>query len=133
MPEDKLDQWNIIGKIGPIIYEKNSFQLRTEKYISKVNANIIELCYKTTPPVIKDITNPAERYKSELEFLFTNSFRNNTLAVLCNNAPNNVLILVDYIKHGETLYEQLTRTCNRKQVFFIRGEVETAYYDSAIS
>lgn len=124
MPEDKLDQWNIIGKIGPIIYEKNSFQLRTEKYISNVNANIIEILYKTPPPVIKDIVNPTERYKAELEFLFSNSFRNKTLAVLCNNAPNNVLVLVDFIKHGETLHEQLTNICNRKQVFFIRGDVE---------
>jgi len=126
MPEDKLDQWNIIGKIGPIIYEKNSFQLRTEKYISNVTANILEVTYNSTPPTVKDIVNPAEKYRIELEFLFTNLFRNNTLAVLCNNAPNNVLVLIDYIKHGQELYEHLTKFCNRKQVFFIRGEVEVS-------
>ena len=124
MPEEKLDQWNIIGKIGPIIYEKNSYQLRNEKYISNVNANILEMNYNSKPPAITELSNPAERYKAELEFLFTNTFRNNTIAALCNNAPNNVLILVDFIRHGEELQQVLTSTCNRKKVFFIRGEVE---------
>jgi len=126
MPEEKLDQWNIIGKIGPIIYEKNSFQLRTEKFISNVSANILEIIYKDTPKDIKEIVNPAEKYRLELEFLFNNTFRNNALAVVCNNAPNNVLVLIDYIKHGEELYNHLTKVCNRKQVFFIRGEVEVS-------
>lgn len=124
MPEDKLDQWNIIGKIGPIVYEKNSFQLRTEKYISNVTANILEMNYLSSPPSVTDIVNPAERYRVELEFLFDNSFRNNTIASLSNNAPNNVLILIDYIKHGEALLKKLTALCSRKKVFFIRGEVE---------
>lgn len=124
LPEDKLDQWNIIGKVGPIIYEKNSFQLRNERYISNVSANILELSYNSQPPTLDDLTNPAERYRTELEFLFDNSFRNRTISSLCNNAPNNVLILLDYIKHGEALYNCLTTNCNRKQVFFIRGEVE---------
>jgi superfamily II DNA or RNA helicase len=124
MPEDRLDQWNIIGKIGPIIYEKNSFQLRTEKYISNVTANVLEMSYLSAPPQINEIVNPAERYRSELEFLFDNNFRNNTIAALSNNAPNNVLILIDYIKHGEALVQKLTSLCSRKQVFFIRGEVE---------
>jgi len=124
MPEDRLDQWNIIGKIGPIIYEKNSFQLRTEKYISNVTANVLEMSYLSAPPQINEIANPAERYRSELEFLFDNNFRNNTIAALSNNAPNNVLILIDYIKHGEALVHKLTSLCSRKQVFFIRGEVE---------
>lgn len=126
MPEEKLDQWNIIGKIGPILYEKNSFQLRTEKYISNVTANVIELHYSAKPPQAQELTNPAERYKQELEFLFTNSFRNNTIASICNNAPNNVLILIDFIKHGEELQRVLSEVCNRKKVFFIRGEVEVS-------
>ena len=34
LPEDKEDQWNIIGKVGPIIYEKNSFDLRLEQFFN---------------------------------------------------------------------------------------------------
>jgi superfamily II DNA or RNA helicase len=124
LPEDKLDQWNIIGKIGPIIYEKNSFQLRTQKYIANVSANVIEICYEKEPEYKAEIVNPAERYRAELEFLFDNSFRNKTLASIANNAPNNVLILIDFIKHGETLYEHLSKICSRKKIFFIQGDVE---------
>jgi len=124
LPEDKLDQWNVIGKLGPVIYEKNSFQLRTEKYIANVSANVIEISYEKEPEHKEDVLNPAERYRTELEFLFDNSFRNKTLASIANNAPNNVLILIDYIKHGEALYNHLNDACNRKRIFFIRGEVE---------
>ncbi|NBW56626.1 DEAD/DEAH box helicase [bacterium] len=124
MPEEKLDQWNIIGKIGPIIYEKNSFQLRNERYVSKVTANVLEVHYNSNPPTSTNTLNPAEKYKAELEFLFEHSFRNSFIATLSNNAPNNVLILIDYIKHGQALHDCLSRLCNRKQVFFIRGEVE---------
>jgi len=124
MPEDKLDQWNIIGKIGPIIYEKNSFQLRKEQYISNVTANVLELLYENPPQVSASVLNPTEKYKAELEFLFDNKFRNKVIASLCNNAPNNVLILIDFIKHGTVLYDTLSQLCSRKQVYFIRGEVE---------
>lgn len=124
MPEDKLDQWNIIGKIGPIVYEKNSYQLRQEKYISNVTANVIELNYSDKPIENTTSLNPSEKYRNELQFLFDNSFRNNTLATLANNAPNNVLILIDFIDHGQAITSTLTEKCNRKKVFFIRGEVE---------
>lgn len=124
MPEDKLDQWNIIGKIGPVIYEKNSFQLRNEKYIANVSANILELQYASVPRNVTTSLNPSEKYRLELEFLFSNQFRNNTIATLSNNVTNNVLILVDYIQHGKNLEEALADKCRNKQIFFIRGEVE---------
>ena len=124
MPEEKLDQWNVIGKIGPVIYEKNSFSLRQDKFISNVEANVIELNYKTQPKNFVEIKNPSEKYRAELEFLFDNSFRNNTIFSIANNAPNNVLILIDYIKHGEILHSVLSERCRNKKVFFIRGEVE---------
>jgi len=124
MPEDKLDQWNIIGKIGPILYEKNSFQLRQEKYISNVTASVLEINYLNKPIVDSETVNPSEKYRKELQFLFNNQFRNKTLANLANNAPNNVLILIDFLDHGQALYNTLKTICNRKQVFYIRGEVE---------
>jgi superfamily II DNA or RNA helicase len=124
MPEEKLDQWNIIGKIGPIIYEKNSFSLRQDKYVSSVEANVIELTYKSQPKDFANLKNPSEKYRTELEFLFDNNFRNNTIFSIANNAPNNVLILIDFIKHGEILFNTLNERCKNKKVFFIRGDVE---------
>jgi len=35
-----------------------------------------------------------------------------------------LLILIDFIDHGLILFDALKAACHRKQVFFIRGEVE---------
>jgi len=123
MPEDKLDQWNIIGKIGPIIYEKSSFELRKENFVTSVICNILEISYNDKPKYVETL-NPTERYRTELEFLFENKFRNNLMCTLANNATNNVLILVDYIKHGEAIYKYLSEHATRKKIFFIQGSVE---------
>lgn len=123
MPEDLLDQWNIIGKIGPLLFEKNSYQLRIEKHVANAYIQVLKLEYNTKPKASSRI-NPSEAYRSELDFLAENTFRNNILAKLCNNVKNNSLILIDYIKHGEILYETLTNTCKDKKVFFIRGDVD---------
>lgn len=124
MPESAEDQWNIIGKIGPILYEKNSYQLRSEKYIANAEAVILKLEYKEPPRhFMRRATDPGERYRKESEFLRSNTFRNNTLASLVNNFTNNGLILVDYIEHGEILEQTLASKCKDKQVYFIRGDV----------
>jgi superfamily II DNA or RNA helicase len=57
MPEDKLDQWNIIGKIGPIIYEKSSFELRKENFVTSVLCNILEISYNDKPKYVETL-NP---------------------------------------------------------------------------
>ena len=122
MPEDKIDQWNIIGKIGPVLFEKNSYELRLESYVS--NAEILCLKLKhNTKLLVKNTDNP---YRAELEFLMESTFRNSTIAKIVSKADNNALIMVDYIKHGENLFETCKLLCPDKQVFFIRGEVEVA-------
>lgn len=123
MPEELVDQWNIIGKIGPIIYEKNSAALRKDKYISDVKVQILQLEYVGKPKYPTSITNPSERYRVELEFLANNNFRNNILSSLGNRFDRNALILVDFINHGTTLHRHMQQTCPDKKVYFIRGEV----------
>lgn len=129
LPEELIDQWNIIGKIGPILYEKNSYQLRVEDYISNALVQILKLEYNTEPPRGKK-GDPLDRYKKEMDFIIESTFRNNTISKLCNNTDNNCLILVDYIKHGETLYRSLSQSCPNKQVFFIQGDVEVSQRDT---
>lgn len=121
LPESLLDQWNIIGKIGPILYEKNSESLRKEKYIADVACQIIEVSYKDEPPPVE---NKMLAYRQEIDFLVNNSFRNNLIGKLAKNTANNCLVLVDYIHHGEALETVLKQVCTNKQVFFIQGSVE---------
>ena len=45
LPDNKPDEWNIKGKIGKVIYDKDSYELRLEKYLTTVNVSIIDLKY----------------------------------------------------------------------------------------
>lgn len=125
MPEELLDQWNIIGKIGPVIYEKNSYDLRQDNYISNASIQIIKLIHKNDPPKL----DSGNAYREELEYLSTSKFRNELIAKLAQGLKQNTLIMVDYIQHGELLFDIVKKMMPEKQVFFIRGEVEVEERD----
>ena len=112
-----------------LIYQKKSYELRVEKYVTNAVAQIVRLHYKTKPNYSVELTDPGERYRQEFEFLFENEFRNNVIHKLTTGVNNNSLILVDYIRHGEALYEKLTKDNNGKKVYFIRGEVDVEERD----
>lgn len=117
LPESQLDKWSIIGKLGPVVYEKSSYELRLEDHLTNVTVKILELNYTQR---INYVTQ--NRYREELDFVYENADRNNFLTKLCAKLPNNILLLVNHIKHGEALLEYLEKV-EDKQVYFIRGEV----------
>jgi superfamily II DNA or RNA helicase len=123
MPEDKIDQWTIIGKVGPVIFQKKSYELRKDKHVVPAIVQILELNYKNKP--VRDLTSfsATNNYKNEIDFLKFNSFRNDTLEKVSRNTNNNVLILIDYIEHGEIIYNKLKNALNDKEVFYIKGDV----------
>ena len=124
MPEEIVDQWNIIGKIGPIIYKKGSYDLRQDNYISDVKVQILQLEYATQPVYPRELKDPSDRYRAELDFLSHNNYRNGIITQLCKKVDNNALVLVDYIEHGNTLHRFISDRCKDKRVYFIRGEVD---------
>lgn len=124
MPTDPLDQWNIIGKIGPILYERMAYQLREENYVSQALVLILDLVYKALPTYNFADAASTENYIAELEFIMHSEFRNNAIAKLSQNFSNNALIMVDRIEHGEILLQLLKDKLQGKQVFFIRGDVD---------
>jgi superfamily II DNA or RNA helicase len=118
MPESKFDVWSIIGKLGPVLYVKSSYELRQAKFLTDVIINIIELDYgRDKPP------SSSNKYRAEIEFLIKHERRNNIIKKLAGNLSNNTLILVNYIEHGEILYDLLSSSLSKK-VYFIRGSVE---------
>jgi len=124
MPEKKIDQWNILGKIGPVLYERSSYQLRQDDYVARARVQVIRIEYNDKPPIFPaDRYDPSAKFRREGEFLLKNKFRNSIINKLCNNFNNNGLIMVDYIAHGEELFGILKSQCKNKRVFFIRGEV----------
>ena len=124
MPEQLLDQWNIIGKIGRVLYERNSYQLRKEEYVAKAKIQVLKIEYDEKPPTYPaDRYDPTARFRREQEFLSKNKFRNTIIKKLSEKFDNNCLIMIDRIEHGEELYGILESQCKNKQVYFIRGEV----------
>jgi superfamily II DNA or RNA helicase len=124
LPEDKIDQWTIIGKIGPVIYTKKSYELRKDKHVVPAIAQIIEIDYNKKP--VRNFGNmlATENYRNEMDFLITNDFRNETIKKIASNCQNNVLILVDYLKHGEKLKKILELNLKNKNVYYISGEMD---------
>lgn len=118
LPEEQLDKWSVIGKFGPVIYEKTSFDLRSEDFLTTVEVKILDIKYKELPPRLTE-----NAYRNELSFIYSNNFRNEIIKGLGSKLKNNTLILVNHIEHGETLLRELS-TISHKKIFFIRGEVE---------
>ena len=124
LPDNKQDEWNIKGKIGKVIYDKDSYELRLENYLTMVNVSIIDLKYNDKPLYIPGTNN----FKAELDFIYENEFRNNLIKGLCSKFTNNSLILVNHLKHGEKLLSVLSENQD-KQVYFVKGEVEVEERD----
>jgi superfamily II DNA or RNA helicase len=120
LPDNKIDEWNIVGKIGNVFYEKNSFELRTENYLTNAEIKIIEIKYKSKP-----LPNPnTNDFRNELDFIYNNNYRNNVIKAVSEKCSNNVLILVNHIAHGDALFNHLKSSLKDRKVYFIRGEVE---------
>lgn len=114
LPEDNKDKWNLIGKIGKVLIEKPSHELRAEGKLTEVKVKILEVTYKEG--YIGD-------YNDELDFIKNNQFRNKAIKHICTNFKKNILIVVNHIDHGEILTNLLKDLTNR-QVFFIQGSVD---------
>jgi len=112
LPKESIDWWKIIGTFGPIIHEKNSKELRDEKFLTNTSVKIIKLVHPTTPKF---------GYKREVEYLEELPERNGIIAKLAIKLKNNTLVIVNHIAHGEELLEFFASS--GKQVFFISGAV----------
>lgn len=125
LPDNLPDEYNIIGKIGPKIFEKRSFELREDNYIANAEAMVFNINYKELPIYSRALlTDPGAWYRMEQEFIRNNAFRNDLIGKVCNGLNNNCLILIDLIAHGEILFNSIQSKYPNKQVFFIRGDVE---------
>jgi len=124
LPDDKPEQWNVIGKLGKVIYDKDSYQLRLESYLTNVDIKIINISYKDKPLVVSGNNN----FKAELDFIYTNNFRNNVIKNICSKFNNNSLILVNHLAHGDALFDDLSQIDNKK-VYFVKGEVDVEERD----
>lgn len=126
MPEDDIDKWNIIGQFGPILIRKTSKELQKQDYISDAKVQVIQINYKN--PLIyqhhSTFLDPTARYDEECEYVYKQPYRNEVIAKLSHNTEKNILILVDRIEQGTTLFETIKKFKKGKQIYFIQGSVE---------
>lgn len=126
IPKEELDAWNVLGKLGPIIISKKSYDLRRDiGSISNVEVRVLKFNHKNKPkkykPSVNEQYKPTGQYENEIEFIYGNDWRNNTIVEISNKLNGNVLILVDRISHGESLKELFSESS--KESYFIHGEV----------
>jgi superfamily II DNA or RNA helicase len=125
MPPDKIDQWNIIGKLGPILYEEKSYNLRDSKQIASAIIHILSFNYINPPQLSRaSSSSPTKAYEEELDFIINSTARNNKISKICQTTDKNTLIMVERINHGELLYNILKEQCKDKQIYFIQGSVD---------
>lgn len=122
LPEAPMNKWNVIGKIGPVLMEKNSHELRSESYLTNAKVKMLRVSYQQSV-ASTDSHRATQAYEDEINFIKTNTYRHKLITTVCSNFDNNVLVLVNHIDHGLALMDHLL-TLTHKQVFFIRGEVE---------
>ena len=127
MPSSILDQWNIIGKIGPVLYERQSIELRQNKQIANILIQILHFNYLNKPQISSpNSISPTKAFDEEIDFLINSESRNKKIATICKNTDKNTLVVVERIIHGKLLYDTLIQICDTKKIFFIQGSVDVS-------
>jgi len=124
LPTSLIDQWNIIGKLGPINYEQKTLTLRNQDYISNFKITILNVKHLSLPNFI-DYSSPTASYENELDYLINNPRRNEIISKLSLKLANNTLIMVDRIAHGESIEAELKKLCtDERPIYYIKGSTE---------
>lgn len=123
MPSTIIDEWNIIGKIGPIVYQEKTQDLKAKKYISDFKIIILNILHKNIPKFKLNFAKPAEAYQNEIDFLLQSNRRNDIICKLADKLTNNTIIMVDRIDHGINIISKLEQI-TKKPFYFIRGSTE---------
>lgn len=122
LPDSLMASWNVIGKIGPILYEKNSYELRKQQTISDVEIKVI-LCQHVRMPVFQRGPNPTDKYNAEVDYIIGYSPRNEVIKKIANKLTGNVLIVVDRLDYIFELSNLFLG--GEKKVFIITGDTPT--------
>ena len=77
---------------------------------------MLQMHYNSEPAAPTDPSQVAAAYRKEMEFIMRNKFRNETIAKLSETVPNNMLIIIDYIEHGELLEKIISQHCDRRYI-----------------
>lgn len=126
LPDNDLDKWSLIGKIGPVRYVLSSAELREGKFLTPVSSTIFRIPLENVPTYNEDSEGNKQpfTYMDEVEWVSSNEQFNNVISRISKVLKNNTLILTNRLTHNEILVETLSKIAPDKQVFSITGEVD---------
>jgi|694.fasta_scaffold94772_4 superfamily II DNA or RNA helicase len=130
LPEDVSDRWNVLGKVGPVLIQKKSSELRKRDILTNAEVKIFKIDYLDDPPYDYKVKGQ-ENYMIELDFIYKSIFRNYVIQSTCKSFNKNILILVNHLVHGDLLYSILSNKFPDREVVFIKGDVSTQDRDKA--
>jgi superfamily II DNA or RNA helicase len=123
LPDSMMGAWNVIGKIGPIVYEKNSFELRKQQTITDVEIKVV-VCQHIKKPVPTTVfTEPTDAYMFEYDYVMNYTPRNNVIAKIAKKLNGNTLIVVDRLQYISSIHDCL-KNCGKK-IYIITGNTPT--------
>lgn len=136
LPESKIDEWTVIGKIGPVRQIVERAKLVENKSIVDVCVQFLKINYKEKPEYLKPneivgFQDQLRDFQKEAEFLYHSDVRNGLITKIATKFSKNILIIVDRIEHGETLRDMIKSSVgDSKEVVFISGEMPEEERDS---
>lgn len=132
LPDDDINMWYIKGIFGPILHSIEITELQERKILADIILTPIQLCHRRKKifqiqgETDEERQESAKRiYRQEVSHLISLDSCNSFVTTLAENIlklkpTDNVLILFDYIEHGQRLFELL----NNDKKFYIDGTID---------
>ncbi len=119
LPDSIMGAWNVVGKVGPILYEKTSYDLRKQGTITQVEINIVVIKHSVKPKFPRG-NSPTEAYEHEIDYIINLAKRNSVIKTIACKLKGNVLIVVDRRAYIDTLSSLLKDS--DKKIVVITGD-----------
>jgi superfamily II DNA or RNA helicase len=128
IPENKEDEWNLLGICGKILSVKKPFELQKEGHIAGTNILTIQFKHKCRQPKVDpSLTSPLDiakaRFPTEWRYIENCYQTNEMMCKMALKLNGNSIGLYDHIEHGEELFKILKEENEKygKKVFNING------------
>ncbi|HSH52733.1 MAG TPA: hypothetical protein VK982_13490, partial [Bacteroidales bacterium] len=115
MPDDKLEEYQVMSYLGPVLKEYGSVELAKLGYVAECHIKMVHLSYDKEPKgTYDDVKNQ----------VFRNEYRLSLIEEIIRNIDGSVLLLVGKVKdEGDFLLEYLNNKFHDedKEVMFLSG------------
>lgn len=111
------------GLFGPVYQVTTTKELMDSGDISKLNINALVLQYPESTKASFHRSKP--KYEDEIDFIVTNSERNNFIKNLALSLEGNTFVMYRFVeKHGDKLYDLIKNSTDRN-VYYVCGSTNT--------